>query len=91
MLFSISIQLFYYIRNTFLTHAAYGRSKLAQTMFTITLQKLLTDKSLNVLVYSVHPGIVRTDLFKNTILGRNKWLMMAWKVTIYNIKSLKFF
>ncbi|GAB1863445.1 Dehydrogenase/reductase SDR family member on chromosome X-like isoform X1 [Camponotus japonicus] len=66
-------------KNTFLTHAAYGRSKLAQTMFTVTLQKLLTDKSLNVLVYSVHPGIVRTDLFKNTILGRHKWLMMAWK------------
>ena len=66
-------------KNTFFTHAAYGQSKLAQTTFTITLQKLLTDKSLNVLVYSVHPGIVSTDLFKDTILGKNKWLMFVWK------------
>lgn len=66
-------------KNTFCTYAAYGQSKLAQTMFTITLQKLLTDKSLNVLVYSVHPGIVGTDLFKDTMLGRNKWLMIGWK------------
>ncbi|XP_050450587.1 dehydrogenase/reductase SDR family member on chromosome X-like [Cataglyphis hispanica] len=66
-------------KNTFFTQAAYGQSKLAQTIFTITLQKLLTDKTLNVLVYSVHPGLVKTDLFKDTLLGRNKWLMIAWK------------
>ncbi|XP_070150160.1 polyprenol dehydrogenase isoform X2 [Polyergus mexicanus] len=66
-------------RSIFFTQAAYGQSKLAQTMFTMTLQKLLTDKSLNMLVYSVHPGIVKTDLFKDTVLGRKKWLMMAWK------------
>ncbi|XP_029674607.1 dehydrogenase/reductase SDR family member on chromosome X-like isoform X2 [Formica exsecta] len=66
-------------KSTFFTQAAYGQSKLAQTIFTTTLQKLLIDKSLNVLVYSVHPGIVKTDLFKDTILGRNKWFMMAWK------------
>ncbi|XP_029170063.1 dehydrogenase/reductase SDR family member on chromosome X-like [Nylanderia fulva] len=66
-------------KDTFLTLAAYGQSKLAQTIFTVTLQKLLTDKSLNVLVYCVHPGIVNTDLFKDTILGRYRWLMMGWK------------
>jgi len=48
-------------------------------MSTITLQRLLTDRSLNVLVYSVHPGIVRTDLFKETILGNCKWLTLGWK------------
>lgn len=66
-------------KDTFLTQRVYGQSKLAQTIFTVTLQKLLTDKSLNVLVYCVHPGIVNTDLFKDTILGRYRWLMMAWK------------
>jgi len=87
----VRIQLFYHCnRETFCTHASYGQSKLAQTMSTITLQRLLKDKSLNILVYSVHPGIVRTDLFKNTYLGNKKWLMAAWKVTIY-IKFLEFF
>ncbi|KAL0111887.1 hypothetical protein PUN28_013236 [Cardiocondyla obscurior] len=64
---------------TFCKHASYGQSKLAQTMFTIILQRLLNEKSLNILVYAVHPGIVRTDLFKNTLIGNNKWMMAAWK------------
>jgi len=74
-----------YSKETFCTHASYAQSKLAQTMSTIILQRFLKDKSLNVLVYSVHPGIVRTDLFKDTILGNNKWLMATWKVTIFHI------
>lgn len=65
-------------KETFCTHASYGQSKLAQTMFTLTLQKLLKCRSLNVLVYCVHPGIVKTDLFKGTILN-NKWLTTTWK------------
>lgn len=52
-------------------------------MFTIILQRLLKDKSLNILVSCVHPGIVNTDLFKETMLGSNKWLMFTWKVIIY--------
>jgi len=39
-------------------------------------------KSLMVQTYSVHPGIVRTDLFKNTLIGQYKWLTFAWKVII---------
>ncbi|KYN06931.1 PREDICTED: dehydrogenase/reductase SDR family member on chromosome X-like isoform X2 [Cyphomyrmex costatus] len=60
-------------------HNSYAQSKLAQTMSTITLQKFFKDKSLNILVYAVHPGIVKTDLFKETILGWNKWIMVGWK------------
>ncbi|KYN10492.1 Dehydrogenase/reductase SDR family member on chromosome X [Trachymyrmex cornetzi] len=60
-------------------HDSYGQSKLAQTMSTITLQKLFKNKSLNILVYSVHPGIVKTDLFQDTVLAWNKWLMVGWK------------
>ncbi|XP_012522301.2 dehydrogenase/reductase SDR family member on chromosome X [Monomorium pharaonis] len=63
----------------FCTHTGYGQSKLAQTISTITLQRLLNDKSLNISVHSVHPGIVRTDLFKDTLLGNYKFLMAAWK------------
>ncbi|XP_011868072.1 PREDICTED: dehydrogenase/reductase SDR family member on chromosome X-like [Vollenhovia emeryi] len=66
-------------KETSCTHAPYGQSKLAQTISTITLQRLLQEKSLNVLVYAVHPGIVSTDLFKDTLIGNNKWLMAAWK------------
>ncbi|XP_077264922.1 polyprenol dehydrogenase [Temnothorax americanus] len=75
---------FDYINNcskeTFCTHASYGQSKLAQTTSTIILQRLFKDKSLNVLVYSVHPGVVRTDLFNEyALLANNKWLMTMWK------------
>ncbi|EZA49899.1 Retinol dehydrogenase [Ooceraea biroi] len=74
---------FDYIRNSsrrpFNTYASYGQSKLAQIMFTLKLDKLLRDKSLKVQAYCVHPGIVRTDLFKETLLGRHKWLMIRWK------------
>lgn len=75
---------FDYIKNSkesFCTHASYSRSKLAQTMSTITLQRLFRDKSLNILAYSVHPGIVGTDLFKDTLFGSNKWLMATWKTS----------
>ncbi|XP_020287595.1 retinol dehydrogenase 12-like isoform X2 [Pseudomyrmex gracilis] len=67
-------------KNTYCRHLSYAESKLAQTVFTITLHKLLKNRSVNVQVYSVHPGIVRTDLFKNTFFAQDgKWLTTLWK------------
>lgn len=72
-----------------MTQAVYAQSKLAQVIFTTTLQKFLTDKSLNVQVYCVHPGIVKTDLFKNSYLSKVKLLMIGFKVKM--IRCTKIF
>jgi len=44
---------------------AYGNSKAAQIMFTSHLSSMLQGKQSNVVVYSVHPGVVYTDLYTN--------------------------
>ncbi|XP_014489388.1 PREDICTED: dehydrogenase/reductase SDR family member on chromosome X-like [Dinoponera quadriceps] len=66
-------------KDYFVTQAAYAQSKLAQVIFTIVLQKLLVDRSLNVRVYSVHPGIVKTGIFSNTFWNKTKLMMIAFK------------
>ena len=45
---------------------AYGNSKAAQILFTRQLTKLLEQTNSNVRCYSIHPGIVFTDLYVNT-------------------------
>ena len=45
---------------------AYGNSKAAQILFTRQLTKLLEQNNSNVRCYSIHPGIVFTDLYVNT-------------------------
>ncbi|XP_076619638.1 polyprenol dehydrogenase [Colletes latitarsis] len=57
-------------KNKFITEEAYAQSKLAQEISTKTLQNLFKEKEYNVQVYSVHPGIVFTDLFENTYIWR---------------------
>ena len=42
---------------------AYGNSKAAQILFTRQLTKLLQQRRSNVRCYSIHPGIVFTDLY----------------------------
>ncbi|KAF5294525.1 hypothetical protein FQA39_LY13379 [Lamprigera yunnana] len=44
---------------------AYAQSKLAQILFTNHLNTLMKDTNKCVAFYSVHPGIVNTDLFKH--------------------------
>jgi len=59
---------------------AYGNSKAAQVMFTTHLSSLLQDMQIPVVVYSVHPGVVYTDLYTNVwwvkIFGLVARLMM---------------
>jgi NAD(P)-dependent dehydrogenase (short-subunit alcohol dehydrogenase family) len=45
--------------------AAYGRSKLANLLFTYELQRLLADKAARTIAVAAHPGGSRTDLGRN--------------------------
>ncbi|GFY14761.1 hypothetical protein TNCV_648041 [Trichonephila clavipes] len=49
-------------------YKAYIDSKLAQVMFTYSLQEYLKRKNLNVTVNCVHPGVVDTDLMTSVLL-----------------------
>ncbi|XP_041986595.1 retinol dehydrogenase 12-like [Aricia agestis] len=53
---------------------AYAQSKLAQLMITRHVNKLLEESGENVKCYSVHPGIVNTDLFDNTMFSKLPWV-----------------
>lgn len=64
---------------------AYAQSKLALVILTIKLQQLFKDRSLNVETFSVHPGVVNTELFKNTMFHNSKVMMLA-KVKMHYIK-----
>ncbi|KZC04431.1 PREDICTED: retinol dehydrogenase 12-like [Dufourea novaeangliae] len=61
-------------KQRFVTGYAYAQSKLAQEVFTKKLQSLLIEKGYNINVYSVHPGIVFTDLFVHSFVWKCKTL-----------------
>ncbi|XP_050582704.1 retinol dehydrogenase 12-like [Bombus affinis] len=61
-------------KRKFLTKSAYAQSKLAQEIFTKGLQHLLEEKQYYIQVYSVHPGIVYTELFIRTFIWKLKLL-----------------
>ncbi|XP_076224864.1 retinol dehydrogenase 12 [Nomia melanderi] len=61
-------------KHRFITEEAYAQSKLAQEIFTKRVQKLLKDEGYNVNVYSVHPGLVLTDLFQHSYVYRYRTL-----------------
>lgn len=52
------------------TTAAYSQSKLAQLMSARYINKILEEDSCPVRAFSVHPGIVDTDLFEKTLFRR---------------------
>ena len=55
----------FFCRKFYYPADAYNRSKLAQVLFTKSIQKLCKTQKLKIQVHSVHPGIVNTDLFEN--------------------------
>lgn len=58
------------------TTAAYAQSKLAQLMTARYINKVMEEEQYPVKVYSVHPGIVDTDLFENTMFRKAfPWVM----------------
>ncbi|XP_011308761.1 retinol dehydrogenase 12 [Fopius arisanus] len=62
----------------FISTAAYAQSKLAQVVFTKSLDQLLKEKNLPIRAFAVHPGIVNTDLFDNSYLNSARWLRAAF-------------
>lgn len=46
--------------------AAYGRSKLANLLFSYELQRRLSARDTNTIAVAAHPGNSRTDLFRNS-------------------------
>ncbi|XP_020708437.2 dehydrogenase/reductase SDR family member on chromosome X-like [Athalia rosae] len=63
-------------KSGFITSAAYAQSKLAQIMFTKSVQDLLINRRYPVQAFAVHPGIVNTDLFNNTYLKKHAgWII----------------
>ncbi|XP_012278264.1 dehydrogenase/reductase SDR family member on chromosome X [Orussus abietinus] len=61
-------------KNEFIAQAAYSQSKLAQVMFTKTLQELLKQENMYIDAYAVHPGIVNTDIFQHSYVNKLQWL-----------------
>lgn len=57
---------------------AYGNSKLAQIMFTRRLQEIFMENNWKIQSHAVHPGVVDTELFKNTPYGSMNWYRQLW-------------
>lgn len=56
------------MKKNYIPTAAYAQSKAAQIMFTQYLDRLLQEKNYPVRVYAVHPGIVDTEIFNETLI-----------------------
>lgn len=57
--------------------AAYGRSKLANLLFTYELQRKLATAGANTIAVAAHPGTARSDLLRDSqgwVQGVSKWL-----------------
>jgi NAD(P)-dependent dehydrogenase (short-subunit alcohol dehydrogenase family) len=52
----------------YIPSASYAQSKLAQVLFTKSLDSKLRKHNIPVQVHAVHPGLVNTDLFNGTLL-----------------------
>lgn len=80
----------FYFRKQYIASQAYAQSKLAQVMSTVYLQNKFSAGKIPVDIFSVHPGLVDTDLFNITPLKRLfPWLpSIIFKVFVN--KCLKF-
>ncbi|XP_065344984.1 retinol dehydrogenase 12-like [Cloeon dipterum] len=66
------------MKKEFVSSTAYANSKLAQVMFTKSLQRSFDARGAPLQISSVHPGVVNTDLFKDTYITR----MFPWMPTL---------
>jgi NAD(P)-dependent dehydrogenase (short-subunit alcohol dehydrogenase family) len=55
--------------------AAYGQSKTANHLFTKALTDRLFSARSNIIALAAHPGISRTNLAANSIIGKWLWLI----------------
>ncbi|KAI4463059.1 retinol dehydrogenase [Holotrichia oblita] len=58
---------------------AYAQSKLAQLLFGLYLNDIAKERKFNVRSYVVHPGIVNTEIFNDTIIKKTSpFLLGLW-------------
>ncbi|KAK9711467.1 short chain dehydrogenase [Popillia japonica] len=63
----------------YIAYKAYSQSKLAQLLFGLYLNEILKERKSNVRSYVVHPGIVNTELFNNTIVKKTSpFILGLW-------------
>ncbi|VEN55749.1 unnamed protein product [Callosobruchus maculatus] len=62
------------------TYYTYNNSKLCIILFTIKLAQLLEDDQ--VYVFSLHPGVIKTDIFR-VMRGWRKWIVDTFKETYF--------
>lgn len=70
-------------------HAAYSDSKLAITVSSFMLGRKLNDENYKVTANVLHPGVVRTSLYRH-VHWSIKWLLDVVAILLYKV-SLNFF
>lgn len=70
---------------------AYNKSKLAQVLFTKSLERIFAERELKMQSHSLHPGVVNTDLFEHSATDYIPWVRkllfkVKFKSTINNSK-----
>ncbi|CRK88704.1 CLUMA_CG002366, isoform B [Clunio marinus] len=53
---------------------AYNKSKLAQVLFTKSLERFFSEHELKIQSHSLHPGVVNTDLFEHSSTDYIPWI-----------------
>ncbi|KRT86166.1 dehydrogenase, partial [Oryctes borbonicus] len=59
-----------YEKQYYVSYKSYSQSKLAQLLFGLYLNGILKERNCNVKSYVVHPGIVNTEIFNETLIKR---------------------
>lgn len=72
MNFSLNFELFF--RKFYYPADAYNKSKLAQVLFTRSLERIFAEHELKIQSHSLHPGVVNTDLFEHSSTDYVPWV-----------------
>ena len=72
------------MQKSYSASSSYFRSKMANVLFTKMLQKKLNESNLAINAYSLHPGVILTDLTLNAT-------GLATKIVLITLKPLLFF
>lgn len=78
-------------RKHYVCFNAYSQSKLSQLLFSNYLNSLLKTEGMFVRSYAVHPGIVNTEIFRNTYVKNYfSWIInLTFKVSFTALKIVE--
>lgn len=78
-----------YFRKFYYPADAYNKSKLAQVLFTKSLEKIFAEHGLKIQSHSLHPGVVNTDLFEHSSTDYVPWIRkLFFKVCVFKMSLL---